>query len=402
MKGTATAVVLEMKKTRRERGAGAYVRRGNVLWIRYYDEDGRRREENTHSLDPKVAEKLLKDRLAARRVGVLPPPSAATVKIDDLYELKVADMKNHHQKTGWVEACWRLRLQPFFGRRKAATIRRAELADYQTKQMSRFHAAHPDADEDETARAEGLCNKDLKVLKMCLYHGFEQEKLDRVPPFPKELRGYEERTGTVTHEAFEKMLAATKPEESWLRAFLIMAFQWGFRVEELLERPVKDVDLARRTVWLPPFSTKSRHPRLVPVGDRELPLLRELVKGKGPGQRVFTRGNGKPVKDCRERWDQLVAASGAGHFETNENGEEVWVKAIPHDLRRSAITNFLTRGVPAEHVRKICGHLSEGMTAKYNRPTPETIRMLTEPHPAELENGESSGKNRVYDAEVIR
>jgi hypothetical protein len=65
---------------------------------------------------------------------------------------------------------------------------------------------------------------------------------------------------------------------------------------------------------------------------------------------------------------------------------------------------MLTRGVAAEHVRKICGHLSEEMTERYNRPTPETIRMLTEPHPAEflaLENGENSGKNRVYNVEVI-
>ncbi len=65
---------------------------------------------------------------------------------------------------------------------------------------------------------------------------------------------------------------------------------------------------------------------------------------------------------------------------------------------------MLTRGVSDEHVRKICGHLSEEVTEKYNRPTPETLRMLAEPHPAEfpaLENGESSGKNTVYDAEVV-
>jgi hypothetical protein len=124
------------------------------------------------------------------------------------------------------------------------------------------------------------------------------------------------------------MLAAWGPEEKWPKAFLIMAFNWGFRVNELLKRPVKNVDLKARTVWLPKFSTKSKHPRMVPIGDRELPLLRELIAGKSPEQLVFTRGNGKPIKDFRHRWDKLVAAFGAGHFETRK-GEEVWVKAIP-------------------------------------------------------------------------
>jgi len=407
MKDAATARVLEFKKEekkRRARGTGAWTKRGNMLWIRYYDEAGRRREENTHSDDEKVAEKLLKDRLAARRVGVLPPPSHETVRIDALVKLEVEYLKNHHQDASWVEACWRNRLQPFFGRSKASSIRLASLTDYQNCQMNRFRAAHPDAAADELARAEGRTNKDLAVLKMCLRRGAALEKLDRVPSFPEKLRGLKERTGTITHEAFERMLAACEPEELWLKAFLIMAFSWGFRVNELLRRPVKNVDLDARTVWLPPFTTKSKRPRLIPIGEIELPLLRKLVGGKSPEQLVFTRQNGKPIRELRARWDKLVAVSGAGHFEANEKGEEVWVAAIPHDLRRSAITNFLTRGISGERIRKIVGHCSEDMTALYDRPTPETIRQLMEPHPAErprLENGESSGKNTVYDAEVI-
>lgn len=342
MKGTATALVLEMPKAGRPRGTGAYIKRGNMLWIRYYDDAGTRREENTHSEDPNVAEKLLKDRLAARRVGVLPPASHETVKIDALVKLEIEHLEKNHQDASWVEAAWRLRLQPFFGRAKANSIRLAELTRYQTCQMSRFKREHPAATADEVASAEGRTNKDLAVLSMCLHRGCALEKLDRVPPFPEELRGYKERTGTVTHEAFDRMLADCGEDETWLKAFLIMAFSWGFRVNELMKRPVKNVNLAARTVWLPPFTTKSKRPRLIPIGDRELPFLRELVAGKNPEQLVFTRANGKPIKDFRTRWDKLVAASGAGHFETEGKGEEVWVAAIPHDLRRSAITNFLT------------------------------------------------------------
>lgn len=68
------------------------------------------------------------------------------------------------------------------------------------------------------------------------------------------------------------------------------------------------------------------------------------------------------------RWDKLVAASKAGHMEINEHGERVWVKAIFHDFRRTAATNLLAGGMSPVNVRAIVGHLSEEMTARYNKP----------------------------------
>jgi UDP:flavonoid glycosyltransferase YjiC (YdhE family) len=49
------------------------------------------------------------------------------------------------------------------------------------------------------------------------------------------------------------------------------------------------------------------------------------------------------------------------------------IPAIFHDLRRSASTNLLAGGMSPETVRKVVGHLSEEMTARYNQPAMTTL-----------------------------
>ena len=60
-------------------------------------------------------------------------------------------------------------------------------------------------------------------------------------------------------------------------------------------------------------------------------------------------------------------------MEINERGERVWIPAIFHDLRKSASTNLLAGGMSPENVRKVVGHLSEEMTARYNQPAMTTL-----------------------------
>lgn len=49
------------------------------------------------------------------------------------------------------------------------------------------------------------------------------------------------------------------------------------------------------------------------------------------------------------------------------------MKAIFHDFRRTAATNLLAGGMSPANVRAIVEHLSEEMTAKYNKPAMATL-----------------------------
>ena len=53
-----------------------------------------------------------------------------------------------------------------------------------------------------------------------------------------------------------------------------------------------------------------------------------------------------------------------------------WYPAIPHDLRRTAVSRKLSGGMPPEAVRSVVGHISPEMTQRYYRPAIDTLRRL--------------------------
>jgi integrase len=152
---------------------------------------------------------------------------------------------------------------------------------------------------------------------------------------------------------FQAMLNGCKADEIWLKTFLLMSHTWGYRLRELLKLQVARVNLKERTVYLPPRSTKNRKPRPIPISEAEVPLLLSCIEGKAINDFVLTREDGERVRDFRERWDDLVEEAKAGHYEV-EGEMQVWYPAIPHDLRRTAISRMLSGGMP----RKRCGQSS--------------------------------------------
>lgn len=292
----------------------------------------------------------------------------------DLYQYKLADLEKHHKDTKWVKPCW-ARLDEYMGSRKANTLRLADLSSYQTYRMGKYRVQFKDADAEKLQACEGQVNKDMRLLKSILYHAQEIEKLKIVPSFPKDLMGPKEREGTISEYQYQTIRGLCRDNELWLKTMLTMGWMWGYRAKELCRMRVVQVNLEDRYVILPPRTTKNKQARTIPISDEELPMLAECIRDKQPEDFVFTRSNGKPVLDFRDRWDSLVKISGAGHFEIDgETGKKRWVPAIFHDLRRSAITTMLQGGMASENVRKVVGHLSKEMTDRYNKPATDSLR----------------------------
>jgi integrase len=105
------------------------------------------------------------------------------------------------------------------------------------------------------------------------------------------------RRGFVEDADFSRL--TVEASELWLRAFLELAYTYGWRKGELLQLRVQQVNLANRTIRLDPGTTKNREGREVAMTAKVTELLREAVAGKGPESFVLTRG-GEPVASIRD------------------------------------------------------------------------------------------------------
>jgi integrase len=85
-------------------------------------------------------------------------------------------------------------------------------------------------------------------------------------------------------------------------------------VGELLDMRVKQVDLMSRTIRLEPGTTKNRDGREVTMTRRIHELLKLCVFGKQPEGFVFTRSNGRPVRDFRGTCDRSMSEGWSSWF----------------------------------------------------------------------------------------
>jgi integrase len=143
---------------------------------------------------------------------------------------------------------------------------------------------------------------------------------------------------------------------------LVLAF-CGLRWGEMAALRVKRVDLMRRRltvaesvvqvgsrlVWGTP---KSHAARSVPVPRSLVPLLTEVMAGKGADDLVFTTWRGKPLRNLNFRRDVFDKAA-----------EDAGLAGLtPHELRHTAASLAVSAGANVKAVQRMLGHASATMT----------------------------------------
>ena len=79
---------------------------------------------------------------------------------------------------------------------------------------------------------------------------------------------------------------------------------YGWRHGSLLKMRVKQIDPHANVIRLEPGTTKNKKGLEVTMPRRVRELLLGCIKGKGPEDCLFTRANGKPVRDFRRSWER--------------------------------------------------------------------------------------------------
>ena len=370
--------VLEIPKRRGKYGSGScYQRQDNKRWeISFYDNEGRRRRKS-FSTESK-ARRTLNRLLTLKEAGKLDDPETR-VKVDTLAEAYLRYLRNSKPKSHlWATRTWKKHLEPFFGGRLAGRIGTSELDQYIEQRKSGL------TDEAEIRSRNATVNRELAILKAAYNHGayLEPPLVSRVPKFPKKLRESDPRSGWLDDAQYEALQDSAK--HVWLRGFLAVAFNFGFRKSELLGLRVKQVNLEDRTIQLLPGTTKNDKGRTVRMTEDVYERLSPCVRDKKPDDAVFTWENGDPVRDFRVAWAKMC--------------DLAKVDIDPHDFRRTAVRNLVRSGVREKVAMRISGHVTRSVFDRYDIGSEDDLidaaKKLDSRYGRKLVTGEQEAKDK--------
>jgi integrase len=196
-----------------------------------------------------------------------------------------------------------------------------------------------------------------------------------VPVFPH-LKEASPRQGFLEDGAYHKLVDGTP---LWFRTAVEVARKFAWRWSEVVRLKVEQVDLFNRCIRLNAGETKNSEGREVPIPDSLYTLLVECVTGKGPGDQVFMRPNGKPVRDFRWTWWKACVRAGVGRIfcprcEQNLDskycpkckGRATYQGLLFHDLRRTGARNLRRSGVAEGIIMEIGGWKTRSVFERYN------------------------------------
>lgn len=323
-----------MSEEKKHRGVYEWPAGSKVWWCQYFDRGARYREKCGRK---SIAIARYQQRKTEIREGRFFPTSSG-VSVEKLKEALFANYRLNNQNLEPIETSWK-RLEPVFGKMRA---------DYVTTNRIEKYVAARSAE----GYANASINRDLACLKRMFHLASRASppRVRHVPVFPPRLKEAAPRSGFVIDAQYRSL--AAQPIETWLQAFLAVAYKFGMRKEELLSLRVSQVDLVDRVIRLNPGTTKNDEGRIAPMTREIHELLSLCVRGKKPADFVFTR-EGKRVIDFRGTWDALTGAAGLSGL-------------LVHDLRRSAVRNMVRRGIPEKVAMAISGHKTRAVFDRYN------------------------------------
>jgi integrase/recombinase XerC len=154
------------------------------------------------------------------------------------------------------------------------------------------------------------------------------------------------------------------------RTIIILFYETGIRLAELIGLDVEDVDLATRQLKV---TGKRNKQRIVPFGEELETAIREYLKQRD---------------QLSVRIDDALILSDKGKRMTRSQVEKIvkqhlsltttLKKRSPHVLRHSFATAMLNNGAGLESVRRLLGHESVATTQIYTHTTFEQLKRIYE------------------------
>lgn len=237
-----------------------------------------------------------------------------------------------------MQARWCLHLEPFFGSRRVIEVTSDLIARY--------------VDQRQLENAQNATiNREMAALMRMFRIGMHSTppKVLRLPGLPK-LTEDNVRKAFLEDAQYQKLIDYSS--DVWFRAQVEMGRTYGWRISELISLRVQQVDVEARTIRLEPGTTKNKDGREATMTSAVHDLLAQCVTEKSADDAVFTRSDGKAVRDFRDAWAKATEFAGVPGL-------------LFHGLRRTAARNLRRAGIAEGVIMKIGGWRTRSVFERY-------------------------------------
>jgi integrase len=391
----------------RWKGKDGTVHESTIWWIKYY-RDGKPMRESSESEKVSVARDLLKDREGNIVKGMAVSPKVNRIRFSELAADMVNDYKvNKKRSLKVLEMRLDKHVLPFFGVRRASSITTADVNRFILRRQ-------------EARATNGEINRELTAVKRAFSLGIQSGKILTKPHIPM-LRENNVRTGFFERPQFDALLRAL-PEH--LKPVAQVAYITGWRIpSEVLKLQWPQIDFLAGEVRLNAGTTKNNEGRVFPFTTE----LRFLLERRHSETRKMERDkkiivpwvfhrDGKRIGSFRKAWSRACMDAGlpvviehkrdaAGEVVRHKSGTKkgepviahIAARAIPHDVRRTAVRNLVRAGIPEAVAMRMTGHRTRSVFERYNIVSPgdllEAARKLDAAKNATSSLGMNPGMN---------
>jgi len=333
---------------------GMIYKRGDIWWIKYY-QNGKSIRESSKSKSKMVADKFLKRREGEIAQGQLPGVYFEKTTFDQLADGIIQDYRINNRKS-------------FDRMKKAVGHLKEKFSGYKAHQITTQQINEYVLSRLENGVANATINRELAALKRMFSIGFQQTPplVNRVPHIPS-LKERNARKGFFEHWEF---VALRNVLPDYLKGAVTFAYKFGWRIEEITGLTWNQVDRRQGIVRLEVGDTKNDEARTIYL-DQEVKGVfdeqwekRKLAKKLLPY--VFLNRNGDDrLKRFYKTWRKSCLEAGIG------------VKLF-HDFRRTAVRNMVRSGIPERVAMVISGHKTRCVFDRYNIVNDQDLKLAAQ------------------------
>ena len=260
-----------------------------------------------------------------------------TIRYEDLVKQLKLDYKVNKKRSIDSLGFYLKHLDQHFKGFKAIEIRTSNVLEYVAKRQ-------------EEGAANSSINRELSALK----RSFSLAKIAGDIVYQPRIQLLDEsdnvRQGFVNPAEFVKLHDNLA---DYLKPIIEFLYLTGMRSGAAKKLEHKHIDLEAKVIRLPIELSKNKRGLTIPLRGRLLLLVQEAWNNRSLECPYLFHHKGEPIGDFRKAFDAACAAAGLQGI-------------LPHDLRRSAVRNFIRAGVKETVAMRLSGHRTRSVFDRYN------------------------------------